>query len=64
MAVPFDKNDVKDTPTATEDSAERGFVPEPNRNPDPDTYMHLGKSDAFDPDDVGDVGDEGRGHRG
>jgi len=64
MAVPFDRNDVKDTPTATEDSAERGFVRETKRNPDPRSYMHLGKSDALDPDDIGDVGDEGRGHRG
>ena len=64
MAVPFDRNDVKDTPTSTEDSAERGLVREPKRSADPRTYAHLGRSDALDPDDVGDVGDEGRGHRG
>jgi hypothetical protein len=64
MAVPFDRNDVKDTPTATEDSAERGFATESKRSPDPKTYERLGQSDCFDPDEVGDVGDEGRGHRG
>ena len=64
MAVPFDRNDVKDTPTSTEDSAERGLVREPKHREAPRTYAYLGKSDAFDPDDVGDVGDEGRGHRG
>ncbi len=64
MAVPFDRNDVKETPTATEDSAERGFVRESPRTPDPKTYRDLGRSESVDPDETGDVADEGRGHRG
>ena len=64
MAPPFDRNDVKDTPTATEDSAERGLVRESPQTPDPATYSDLGRSESVDPDETGDVADEGRGHRG
>jgi hypothetical protein len=63
MAVPFDRNDVKDTPTSTEDSSERGLVRE-SGNADPDTYIDLGQGEGIDPDDAGDIADEGRGHRG
>jgi hypothetical protein len=41
----------------TEDSRERGFI----RNVDAD---ELGQSDGLDPDEVGDIADEGPGHRG
>jgi hypothetical protein len=42
----------------TEDSIERGFrVHEPVDN-------QLGRSDSLDPDNVGDIADEGPGHRG
>lgn len=64
MAVPFDRNDVKDTPTSTEDSAERGFVDQDDDRPDPPTYRDLGRSEVFEWDDEGDIADEGRGHRG
>ena len=40
----------------TEDSRERGFVPDA-----PDDQGH---SDALDPDEVGDIADEGPGRRG
>ena len=66
MAVPFDRNDVKDTPTSTEDSAERGIVKDREHRADPPSYTDLGKSELFDSDaeDIGDIADEGRGHRG
>lgn len=63
MAVPFDRNDVKETPTSTEDSAERGLVKERDHRADPSTYRDLGKSELLDQDE-GDIADEGRGHRG
>ena len=40
----------------TEDSRERGFLP--------DTNDDQGRSDALDPDGVGDIADEGPGRRG
>jgi hypothetical protein len=51
-------------PTATEDSAERGFVKYRKDAHDPETYRDLGKSDEVDDDNAGDIADEGRGHRG
>ena len=42
----------------TEDSIERGF-----RGPEA-VDQELGFSDSFDPDNVGDIADEGTGHRG
>ena len=42
----------------TEDSIERGF-----RRHEP-VDDKLGQSDSLDPDDVGDIADEGVGHRG
>jgi hypothetical protein len=48
----------------TEDSAERGLSPTDLRSHDPVTYRDLGRSDSLDADDVGDLADEGRGHRG
>ena len=64
MAVPFDRNDVKDTPTSTEDSAERGYVRERKDSADPESYDSFGKSDLLDFEWEGDIADEGRGHRG
>lgn len=42
----------------TESSVERGFRP---RGPVDDQW---GLSDSLDPDDVGEIADEGMGHRG
>ena len=43
---------------ATESSRERGY------KPDPEQEKRRGRSDELDPDDKGDVADEGMGHRG
>ena len=48
----------------TEDSAERGYSTTDLRTHDPVSYRDLGRSDSPDSDDVGDLADEGRGHRG
>ena len=57
MSFPLlDPNDMGQTPSQTEDAQERGFVKKRD-----DT--NLGKSDELDPDDVGDIADEGPGHR-
>lgn len=64
MARPIDRNDVKNTPTSTEDSSERGFAPERDNAPEPASYQDFGQSDRLDFDDEGDIADEGRGHRG
>jgi hypothetical protein len=48
----------------TEDSAERGHSPTDPLTHDPVTYRDLGRSDSPDADDIGDLADEGRGHRG
>ncbi len=42
----------------TESAIERGFRP---RGPVDDEW---GRSESLDPDDVGDIADEGAGHRG
>jgi hypothetical protein len=42
----------------TESSIERGYR---RREPVDD---QMGRSESIDPDDVGDIADEGRGHRG
>jgi hypothetical protein len=49
---------------ATEDSAERGFAKERKSTADPVTYDDLGQAEELGQDDVGDIADEGRGHRG
>jgi len=64
MPAPADRNDVKNTPTSTEDSRERGLVNGSTDDPDPATYADLGESAGLDPDRGGDIADEGRGHRG
>lgn len=52
-----DSDDMEQTPSQTENSRERGFTGEFHDN-------DLGHSDELDPDDVGDIADEGPGHRG
>jgi hypothetical protein len=52
---PLDE-DMEQTPSQTEDAKERGFVKD-RRDED------RGKSDGIDPDDVGDIADEGPAHR-
>ena len=65
MVRPVDPNDVKSTPTSTEDSLERGYASENNEARDPATYEGLGRSHRLDEDDEDwDIADEGRGHRG
>jgi hypothetical protein len=49
--------DMESTPPQTEDAKERGFV---KVRDDKDR----GKSDSVDPDDTGDIADEGPAHRG
>lgn len=61
MRIP-EPNDMDPTPPQTEDSAERGFADEHGSVPDPATYQDFGKS--LDDDDIGDIADEGPGHRG
>ena len=59
MRVPLDNvdsDDMEQTPSQT-DSRERGF----KRNFQAEDFGH---SDELDPDDVGDIADEGPGHRG
>jgi hypothetical protein len=51
-------DDMERTPPQTEDAKERGFV-----NDDQD-QTHRGESAALDPDETGDIADEGSGHRG
>ena len=48
----------KDEPgPQTEDSRERGFIGDVGDD-------EMGQSEGFDPDGVGDIADEGPGHRG
>jgi hypothetical protein len=56
MAPRFDTDEMRDDAPQTEDAEERGFVEEGDRD-------DLGSSD-LDEDDVGDIADEGSGHRG
>jgi hypothetical protein len=58
MSFPLlDPNDMGQTPSQTEDAEERGFV----RKRDD---RNLGKAEELGQDDVGDIADEGAGHRG
>lgn len=54
--APFE-DDMEQTPSQTEDAAERGFVDEVDDR-------DRGESDALDPEAVGDIADEGSAHRG
>jgi hypothetical protein len=53
---PLDE-DMERTPPQTEDAKERGFVKHR-------LDERLGQADGLDEDDVGDIADEGTGHRG
>ena len=64
MAFGIRYDEFDRTPPQTEDSAERGLVKEQKHGPDPETYGDLGQASALDDDDVGDIADEGPGHRG
>jgi hypothetical protein len=52
------------TPPQTEDSAERGFVEKERGAADPPSYEDLGQTDEPGDSDIGDIADEGPGHRG
>lgn len=56
---PLDE-DMGQTPSQTEDSRERGFKRDRDRADD----EGLGESDSLDPEDCGDIADEGTAHRG
>jgi len=64
MAMERDKNEMEQTPSQTEDAAERGFVPRDPETRQPETYRDLGQAEELGQDDVGDIADEGGGHRG
>ena len=64
MAFGITRDELERTPPQTEDSAERGLVDPREDGPDPSTYGDLGRAHALDEDDVGDIADEGPGHRG
>ena len=55
LRVPLE-DDMEQTPPQTEDAAERGFVKRVDDG-------RLGRAEN-DPDEVGDIADEGSGHRG
>jgi hypothetical protein len=48
----------------TEDSAERGLSDLQDAGHDPVTYADLGEAEELGQKDVGDIADEGAGHRG
>jgi hypothetical protein len=56
--------DDDQTYSATEDSAERGYSRLSRASGDPLTYANLGRGEGLDSEGVGDIADEGRGHRG
>lgn len=56
---PLDE-DMGQTPSQTEDAEERGFV----RDKDTADDRRRGESDSLDPDQSGDIADEGQAHRG
>jgi hypothetical protein len=64
MAFGINYDEFDRTPPQTEDSAERGLVERQKDCPDPVTYADLGQASALDHDNVGDIADEGPGHRG
>lgn len=65
MPINLDTLDYEDrdqSPTRTEDSAERGLAEVDPCTQDPVSYHDLGKSETAS--DFGDLADEGAGHRG
>ena len=59
-----DPEDMRTPAPQTEDSAERGYVPNDPQTQDPVTYKDLGQPQHLEKDIVDDIADEGRGHRG
>jgi hypothetical protein len=59
-----DLDDLESTPSRTEDAAERGFVRRDPRTGQPESYRDLGHAEELGQEDVGDIADEGSGHRG
>jgi hypothetical protein len=64
MPIRLDPEDFRTTPPQTEDSAERGFVKLDRATHDPVSYRDLGVAHAPEDRDIGDIADEGPGHRG
>ena len=64
MTGPLGPWESDDNLSQTEDSAERGHAPTDPITHDPVTYRDFGRSDSLEADNVGDLADEGRGHRG
>jgi uncharacterized membrane protein len=64
MVFDPDENEMEQTPPQTEDASERGFVPRDPETGQPETYRDLGQAEELGQDDVGDIADEGGGHRG
>ena len=64
MRFNLEDDDMEATLPRTEDSAERGLVHQQTSAHDPVTYRDLGKAEELDQEDVGDIADEGLGHRG
>jgi hypothetical protein len=60
----FENDDDVKTPSQTEDSAERGIAKKERNTSEPVTYRDMGRSEELDQENVGDIADEGRGHRG
>ena len=56
---PLDE-DMGQTPSQTEHVRERGF----DRDKEIADDLRRGKSDSLDPDESGDIADEGQAHRG
>jgi hypothetical protein len=54
------EEDMGQTPSQTEDAEERGFKRDRDEAPD----RGRGRSDSVDPDETGDIADEGSAHRG
>ncbi len=61
MANPL-TDDMERTPPQTEDAVERGFVRDDEV--DAGDNADYGESAELDPDGIGDIADEGSGHRG
>jgi hypothetical protein len=59
-----DLDDLESTRSQTADAAERGFVRRDPRTGQPESYRDLGHAEELGQEDVGDIADEGPGHRG
>ncbi len=64
MTKTLKADEFERTPPQTEDSAERGFVEHQEHAHDPVTYTDMGQAEELGQEDVGDIADEGAGHRG